>query len=124
MGLSFQLVPDNVNTSTAIWFLTNLHYHFGRPLVVVWDRWSVHRSAARHIRTRHRRWFDFEWLPAYAPELNPVECTWNHTKYATLANFIPDDLQDLSHEVQHSMKRQAQDQQLLRSHFDYAELQL
>jgi hypothetical protein len=24
-----------------------------------------------------------------APELNPVEMAWNHSKYADLANFLP-----------------------------------
>jgi transposase len=34
---------------------------------------------------------EFEWLPAYAPELNPVEARWSNTKYSDLANFVPDD---------------------------------
>lgn len=30
-----------------------------------------------------------------APELDPVEMLWNHTKYADLANFIPKDVHHL-----------------------------
>lgn len=34
-------------------------------------------------------------LLPYAPDLNPVEHVWKHTKYDELANYIPDDLLDL-----------------------------
>ena len=38
------------------------------------------------------RWLHVEWLPAYAPDLNPVEAMWSCTKYGDLANYTPDDL--------------------------------
>ena len=31
-----------------------------------------------------------ERLPAYAPDLNPVEAVWSWLKYGQLANFVPD----------------------------------
>ena len=40
-----------------------------------------------------------EWLPGYAPELNPSEQIWNHDKYTDLANFVPDDIQHLARRV-------------------------
>jgi len=40
-------------------------------------------------------WFEVERLPGYAPDLNPVEMIWDHTKYADLANFFPENLQHL-----------------------------
>ena len=40
-----------------------------------------------------------EWLLAYAPDLNPVEAVWSHTKYGDLANFAPDDLAILERAV-------------------------
>ena len=72
----------------------------------------------------HPTWFDFEWLPAYAPDLNPVEQCWNHTKYADLANFIPDDLNHLETAVTESIREQSQDQLLLHSFFAYSKLRL
>ena len=66
-----------------------------RKLIVVWDRLGAHRKAAHLLRESHLGWFDFEFLPAYAPELNPVEQLWNHTKYSELANVIPQDVGDL-----------------------------
>ena len=43
------------------------------------------------------------WLPAYAPELNPVEQVWNHTKYKELANYLPDNLDALHDAVGFSL---------------------
>jgi hypothetical protein len=40
-----------------------------------------------------------EWLPAYAPDLNPVEAMWRCTKYGDLANYTPHNLWDLGEEV-------------------------
>lgn len=40
-----------------------------------------------------------EWLPPYAPELNPVEQLWSHLKYGHCANLIPEDLQELEDEA-------------------------
>jgi transposase len=46
----------------------------GRRLVIVWDRLQAHRSrrVADFVRT-HSADFRLEWLPPYAPDLNPEE---------------------------------------------------
>ena len=36
-----------------------------------------------------------EQLPSYAPETNPDENVWQHTKHARLANFAPEDTREL-----------------------------
>jgi hypothetical protein len=36
-------------------------------------------------------------LPAYAPELNPVEYIWGYWKHHELPNFCPRDFGQLSH---------------------------
>lgn len=122
LGLYFQLVPHNIHTEDVIWFLTQMHRHFRHKVIMVWDRWSVHRSAARWFQQHHPDWFDFEWLPAYAPELNPVEQCWSHTKYADLSNFIPKDVDHLHEEVTASILKQSNDKALLHSFFDHAKL--
>jgi len=40
-----------------------------------------------------------EWLAVYAPELNPVEAMWGHTKYGDPANFAPKNLGHLEGSV-------------------------
>jgi len=59
------------------------------------DRLDVHRSAVRGLHDRGATWLDVEWLSTYAPELNPVEALWSQAKYATLTNFVPDDVDQL-----------------------------
>ena len=80
----------------------------------------MHRSAARQLAGRD--WLQIEYLPAYAPELNPVEAMWNHTKYSDLANFIPDNAEHLGQSIVQSLNDQRRDPYLKHSYFRYAEL--
>jgi transposase len=64
------------------------------------------------------------WLPAYAPDLNPVEQLWNHTKYRELANYLPEDVEALQDAVGFSLASTRFQQPLLRSCFRYAKLKL
>lgn len=84
----------------------------------------MHRRAAEYFDTHHPDWFTFEQLPAYAPELNPVEQCWNHTRYADLENFIPDDVDHLQQAIQPSITEQSEERELLKSFFAYARLLL
>lgn len=124
LGYYFSHWQQNITTEEVRWFLTQMHRHFRRKLIVVWDRWRVHRSAAAYFEKHHPDWFQFEWLPAYAPELNPVEPSWSHTKYGELANFIPDNLQHLTTSVEQSLTNKANNQPLLKSFFTSAHLAL
>ena len=124
LSMYFQVLPENVETDHMVWLLQDLHHHYRRKVIVVWDRWSAHRSADAYFEEERPDWFEFEWLPAYSPELNPVEQCWNHTKYADLPNFIPDDLDHLQTAVFESMMEQREDQTLMRSFFAHAKLPL
>lgn len=124
LSLYFQLLRENVRGEQMVWFLTQMHHHFGRKIIIIWDRSSVHRSAARYFETHHPGWFQFEWLPAYAPDLNPVEQCWNHAKYSDLSNFIPQDIDHLETEVTGSINDQSHDQRLLNAFFGYIRLAL
>jgi transposase len=120
IGVYFQLHDHNVVASDVVGFVKQLHRQLGRDLIVIWDRWNVHRSATKQL-AKHR-WLQIEYMPSYAPELNPVEAMWNHTKYSDLANFIPDDAKHLSVSIIDSLNRQRQNAQLKHSFFRYAEL--
>jgi transposase len=120
----FQLLPENVRAEHHIWFLTEMHRHLRRKIILVWDRSMPHRSAAAYFRRHHPDWFIFEWLPPYSPELNPTEQCWNHTKYADLANFIPDDVNHLHSSVSRSFEQKKTNQQLLKSSFAFAQIDL
>lgn len=124
LGLYFQLHPCNINFELVMTFVTLLHRHLRRKFILVLDRYSAHRKAVRLLQARYPDWFVVEWLPAYAPELNPVEMVWNHTKYADLANFIPEDVADLRRAVEASIELTHTKTHLIRSFFQHARLEL
>jgi transposase len=123
LGLYFQVHDHNITSEEVIAFLYLLHRHLRRKFIVVMDRYSAHRKAVRLLREAGVDWFDVAWLPSYAPDLNPVEMVWNHTKYGDLANFIPDDVEELRQDVSISISDTSQNAQLIRSFFRHAQLE-
>ena len=124
MGLYFKLFDHNITADETEPFVAALLEHFPKGIILVWDRWMVHRSAARRLAQRFEQRVVIEWLPAYAPELNPDEQVWNRVKYADLANFIPDNVQHLAKAVRNSLRKSRSKQSLLRSFFKHAKLAL
>jgi len=122
IGLYFAVYERNVTAEEVEAFLRQVQRHLRRRLIVIMDRWSVHRKAAKALEGDTR--FRVEWLPPYAPDLNPVEAVWDHTKYGDLANYIPDDLADLRGELDGSLDQTRRQPELLRSFFHGAELEL
>ena len=55
----FQIHDDHVRTDEVVSFVKQLRRHWRRPLIICWDRWHVHRSAAKRTRRlapqEHRR---------------------------------------------------------------------
>jgi transposase len=123
LGLYFQVHDHNITSEEVITFLYLLHRHLRRKFIVVMDRYSAHRKAVRLLREAKVDWFEVEWLPSYAPDLNPVEMVWNHTKYGDLANFIPDDVEELRQAVCTSMGDTRLNTHLIRSFFRHAQLE-
>lgn len=124
LGLYFDLLDHNVLTADFERFVAGLRRRFPHGIILVLDRWSVHRAAARNLREQFGRWLHVEWLPPYAPELNPVEPVWSHSKYADLANLLPDDIDALAGGVIDSLADIATTPRLLRSFFQHAGLGL
>jgi transposase len=120
----FQIHEDNIRTDEVVGFVKQLRKQLRRPLIICLDRWSVHRAAAKRIAVSRMTGIEFEWLPAYAPELNPVEARWSNTKYGDLANFVPDDVPRLKRSVRSSLKKQVRSSHLKRSFFKTAKLRL
>lgn len=123
-GLYFQLHDHNICFEEVMTFLHLVHRHLRRKLLVILDRSNPHRKAIRLLGEAGADWLEVEWLPAYVPDLNPVEMIWNHTKYADLANYIPDDIHNLHQAVTSSIQAARSDGRLLRSAFAHAGLTL
>jgi transposase len=117
--LFFQIHQQNIRFDTVIAFLGLVHRHVKKKFILVLDRYSAHRKAIRLLQEQHPDWIEVVWLPAYAPELNPVEMVWNHSKYGDLANFLPEGIDHLREAVSASLERMETETALLLSCFRY-----
>lgn len=123
----FRIHACNIRTPQATEFLRLLDRHLRGPLIVVQDKLNVHRAAVKRWRAGRPRDAPkvmVEWLPSYAPELNPAEQLWNHGKRVDLANLAPTDRDDLRVHVRRSLIRQRCRPNLLAAAFDHAGLPL
>jgi hypothetical protein len=106
----------NIDTARTVAFLRQLQAQLEGPLTIVWDRLQAHRAkAVRHFIRRHR-WRN-EFLPPYAPELNPVEYLWGYEKINPLANAPEFDLTGLLRRVRRATRAAQRDPALLRGLF-------
>lgn len=100
LGLYFRTYPDAyINAAATANFLRELLRHLRGKVIVVWDNGPNHKGdPIRAVRAAYPR-LDIEWLPPYAPELNPVEHLWTHLKHQQLVNFTPPDTPTLDDAV-------------------------
>jgi hypothetical protein len=88
-GLFFHVQPGSYDTVSLIEVLKQLHSFLGgEKATLLWDGLPAHRSKAMAAFVASQRdWLVVERLPAYAPELNPVERVWANLKGQELANL-------------------------------------
>ena len=92
-------------------------------VIVIHDRGSMHKGdPVEDLLTEIHRLSGFEFLPPYAPELNPVEEVWNWLKYDELPNFAPSDVEELDRVINHKLYALNRDQARLRTFLDYSKL--
>ncbi len=113
IGLCFAVCDRNARAEQVEIFLRQAQRSLGRKLIVVMDRWAVHRKAAKSLFGDERFWT--EYLPPCAPDLSPVKHVWNNTKYGDLANYVPDDLPDMEVALECFIGQPRQRPELLRS---------
>lgn len=124
LDLYFDICDHNIVTDDFETFAEGILRRLQGPVIFVIDRWQVHRAGASRLLRRISNRVEIEWLPPYAPELNPVEQVWSHTKYADLANYIPDDIVSLGQAVAASIRSTRAQTSLLRSFFRHCKLEL
>lgn len=124
VSLYFQLTKQSFKKEEVIEFLRLLHHQLGRKIILVWDRLNAHRSAAAWYARHHPNWFEFEWLPPYSPELNPIEQCWSHTKCHELSNHCSYNVDELEQVVRKKLHGKRHHQRLFTSFFRHARLNL
>lgn len=118
----YELLDHNARTADFIRFVREVHEHLRRAVILVWDRLPAHRSAARQLLEGGASWLQIEWLPPYAPDLDPVEDIWNQSKYGALANVIPEDINELHSALDRVLDTYRHEPNRLHSFFDAAHL--
>lgn len=96
LGFYFSsLVNGSFDGLAVAWFMRQLLKHLRGPVIVVWDRGTMHRGPEiRQLLADYPR-LTLESLPPYAPELNPVEQVWTYLKWHRLSNLAPVDTTEL-----------------------------
>ena len=123
-GLYWALHRDNIRSAEVLRFLQALRRHVPHGFTLIWDRHRPHRATCVTTWLATYPRIVVEWLPAYAPDLNPVEPVWSHTKYGDLANFAPDDLTTLESAVLGSLTDTRAERTLLAAFVRTAGLEL
>jgi transposase len=103
----FRTIEDNFKATDIIVFLKTLKRHLrGRKVILIWDRLPGHKAriTQQYLLTQ-RHWLKAEWLPAYAPDLNPTEYVWGHSKAGELANQPVEDLDDVADALRRGLRR-------------------
>jgi hypothetical protein len=105
--LCFHLQQPSYNTDHLIGVLEQLAgFYTGHKVVLLWDGLSAHRSTKmRAFLDSQRDWLTAERLPAYAPELNPVEYLWANLKDLELANLPTTTLAEVADATEQGIQR-------------------
>ena len=94
-------------------------------LLIIWDGLPAHRSkvVAQYLSEQQGRIL-VERLPAYAPELNPIEYLWGNVKGNDLANFSPKELWELCTAAREALIKKRRRPKLIRAFWRQTELDL
>jgi transposase len=126
-GRVYTLVQHEALTGLdTVAFLEHLGRQIGGPVLVVWDRSPIHRRAAVQelVEAVGADALGLEALPAYAPDLNPVEWLWRHLKREEMKNLSCLDLEELHKKLHLALGRIRQKTRLAPSFFAGAGLNL
>jgi len=121
--LFFETKVHNLCAEHVVDFLGQIAQAYSGKIIVVLDLWSTHRKAMRLLALGLPGKFEAERLPAYAPDLNPVELVWSGAKYADMANSIPEGALDLQKAVRANLSNYAIQHTLLEGFLRHTKLQ-
>jgi transposase len=119
----FRLYPGSIRSPQVVQFLSHLMRHIPKDMLVIWDGLRAHRSrlVSDFVAQQNGR-IELEYLPAYAPELNPVEYLWGYWKQHELPNFCPKTFTELSFHALRALKRMRRRPKLITAFWKQAEL--
>ena len=118
-------VTLSIRHPQVIEFLKALRAHINRPLLIIWDRSQTHRSRlVKKFLESLNGALQLEFVPGYAPELNPVEAIWAHVKPHEMANFLAENFTQLNQFARNRLKSMQRRPRLIAAFWKQAELAL
>jgi len=81
----------SVNQDDLVAHIRRLRRTFRTPLVILLDNLNLHKGKDLRAWVESVPDVHLEFLPPYAPELNPAEGVWGHGKCVTAAGRLVDD---------------------------------
>jgi transposase len=119
----FRLFPGTIRGRQVVEFLGHLLRHLPGNLLFVSDGLRSHRSRLvwDFVREQHGR-LRLEFLPAYAPALNPAGYLGSHWKQHELPNFCPHNFGELSYHARQALRRMRRRPTLVMAFWEQAEL--
>jgi transposase len=119
----FQIHAGSIKSPQVVEFLRHLKRHVRGKMLILWDGAPIHRSALvkNYVASTKGR-IVIQRLPAYAPELNPVEYMWGHLKTHEIANLIATKAWELSAEATAALRRMRRRRLIIAACYTQAEL--
>lgn len=101
----FRLFNGSIKSPQIVEFLKALQGTIGKKLLIIWDGLQAHRFklVRAHVEAQ-RGEIVLERLPAYAPEMNPVECIWGYLKHHAMPNYCATNFTDLAQRVRRNLR--------------------
>jgi len=121
----FRLFPGTIKGPQIVEFLKALKAQIKRKLLIVWDGLGVHKSrlVREYVESLNGR-IQIEFLPAYAPELNPTEYIWGHLKQHEMANLCAKSIAELAPFARNRLRSMQRRPNLIRAFWQQAQLTL
>lgn len=106
------------NGADIVWFLEQLCRRYRRKnLLIIWDGASIHKNQqVKSFLSRKKGRIHLQTLPAYSPELNPVELLWSQLK-RELKNQIYLNMTDLADAILTKVEELKNNSKLISSFF-------
>jgi transposase len=122
--MRFMVHEGRLNGTVFVEFLSRLVYKAARPIFLVLDGHSAHKSRlvrdyVNSLGGKMRLFF----LPPYSPELNPDEQVWNHVKHHGVGRMLVVGKRHLTVLIQAKLRRLQKSPWLVRSFFQLPDTQ-
>ena len=95
------MYTGTLNGEGALDYIKSLLLKVKGHITLVWDNAPIHKTKVlkAFLLTEEGKRLTIKNLPAYAPELNPIETVWHHRKNVQLKNVCCHDVVELKREI-------------------------